>query len=728
MPFEILERYRTGHNIGPEESDNQFNNFGQLRNDRRFRDMTRISTPNYLSFLSKLSSTKSLLSQYHRKAMLYLQRAACKCCTAGSYGPVALGRFDHFADNIELFEEKSDRYIMLEDWALEAVINNLGIKVSEDDYGKILEDYSILRKYSDARLDRLVDLLDQYRLELASDRRDTLFMEMKDIFQGITNPHVNSVTGRKKDYESRETFFELEKRPFSFLVGSKLKKDLDILNSIFGAYLTLLTKKLLDNIPSDKTEEFVIHNFLRYSEETIQEMIDKGISSPDMIDYPYQVMPPMFAPDISVEFGENGHVIIIGEIHVSATVISNPMFEFRKNELVDKFVSAIRKITMDRIDFQPYILQKGKDFTHHIPINIQNEIVTQANKISNKYTRVYAYRSTNQHDPKKLLFFPLAIGRRLIYNSTSSDMEMWARDYLPGVVLRLAKVLCPETHSRTTLRESVWIDLPDIKLPRKITGGFVMRMMDAIHNWQLHNKLPDKMFIRYSPSRKPIFVDVQNPFLVYEMLKLSSKGVSISPYLPHNLWLRDSEGSYCSEFRYMVCPKKELEIFDGDGPTILYLPGYNPRLDELISLRQSLNRDGYKVIMPLLNYNRPFREICIDVTRMIEQFSVDVVIGFSFGGAVALNLSSRVGKTFVLNTFFERKQVPYEHREPIDVRAFRVPKSTVVISAIHDTRIDPANSESIAQFFELKHIPVEADHMFSDSQEILHNMIKNELA
>ena len=202
IPLEYLDSFNfesnfldslNKENIGTENIYNKINLFlfnsrkqlFTLIKDKKLRDMTRISSQNYRIFLRKLESF-SLLSQYHRKLLLYLQRGCTKCCTAGSYGPVAIGIFEHSAQNLDVNRIELSNYILLESWFLQKIISSLCIRLNEKKFHKIMENYTLLRCLNINKLNDLVNLIDQYRVCDDPDIKDIIFSGILDLSYELT--------------------------------------------------------------------------------------------------------------------------------------------------------------------------------------------------------------------------------------------------------------------------------------------------------------------------------------------------------------------------------------------------------------------------------------------------------------------------------------------------------------------------------------------------------------
>lgn len=762
IPIQIMDNFRISDNSLSKDINRFRKEINLVLKDPRLRDMMRVSTPNYESMIAKIKNSKSLLSQYHRKMLMYLQRGTSKCCTAGRYGPVSIGEFEHSATNLQLFEDSKASFIMIEDWALNLLLESLNLKVDEEDFHRLMEDYSTLKKFGVKELNSFVDLIDEYKNSFSVNKRDQLFEKIKLLFKEITgtsnwNKHDEK---RRKDYESRAIFYELGKREGTFQIGNTLKKDFDNINQIIGIYLTLLTKKLLEQInkqqinSEDDIAKFVFEKFHSFSEKVVEEIIENNISNFLAVNYPFKVLPPIFSPDITVagknldSINRGKYHLVIGEIHVSATVISNPMYEFKREKLIDCFVSALKGITNERIDFQGYKIEQDKDFTHHLPVSIQTEIISENNKTSNDKKRVYAYRSNKylakKDDLQELLFFPLAIGRKLIYNyHKDQKWGMWARDYIPNTLMRISKALFPELHSKLVMREEKELSPPRIIHQKNISEDFIFKMMDETNKWQDINKLGDKIFVRYSPTRKPIYVDLKNPFLVYELIKLSQNEmtITVSEFNPNeeHLWLSDKEGNYNSEFRYMVCPYNEVEK-DGTSTNLkkcLYIPGYKSRLDELTIMKSELVKNGINVDSLNLDYNRPFEEICKNIASKASEY--DAIVGLSFGAIVAMKVSEKLKMipVFSINPFFERKKAVRKMGynkciEDISVGKFSLKNTDLTLIATKDDlKLDIKNSKQIKkQFSNAKLVELEkGGHLITDeeSQKMISSLIINKI-
>lgn len=621
------------------------NKIKDLLSDHRLRDMMRLSTFNYKIFMKKILNSNSLLSQYQRKLLLYLQRGTLKCCTAGSYGPIANGEFEHSCKNLQIFKENEERSIIIEDWALNLILNSSGIKIKQEEYYKIMENYQLLNKFNNRKLDLLVQFFDKYKKNVKSNKRDVIFEEILKLFEDITGVNKKTIEPnqkRKKDYESRSIFYELGKRNLSFQIGQDLKKDFDLINKIIGIYLTLLTKKFLDNIKNntkinndEEITKYIFDNFHDFSEFVVEQIINNKITDFSRIDYPYEIMPPIFSPDITISskniesINKGEYKLVVGEIHISATIISNPMYEFKREKLIDNFISALKQITNDKIDFQGYKIQKNKDFTHYLPLIIQKDIINEFNKTANNNKKIYAYRSdkylANKDQLYQLLFFPLSIGRKLIFNYHKEEKwDMWAKDYIPNILKRISRALYPKLDKKIIIRKEQKIKLPKIHLPRSITETFIFDMMKCIKEWQKINNVDEEIFVRYNPERKPIYVNLKNPFLVYEFIKLSSvaETISISKFYPdkNQQWLSDKEGNYASEIRYMVCPCIDEQKLENPKNKVIaiFLPGYKSRLDELYFIKKELFNSGVDIKSLIIDYNQNFEELSKKISNQIK--------------------------------------------------------------------------------------------------------------
>ncbi len=738
----------------------------QQINNPQLRDMIRISSDNFKSFIKNIESSNSLLSQHHRKLMLYLQRGTFKCCTAGSYGPVTIGEFEHSCNNIELFKDSNESFFMMEDWALNAILKSQKIKVSEKEYHDIMENYSLLKKFNNLKLNSIVGYIDKYKTEKNSYKRDKIYSDLITNFKDLTNESKkNYESNRKKDYESRSIIYELQKRGFSFQIGKQLKKDFDCLNKIFGIYLGVLINKFLQNLEhtiqkndNETIKRYIFKNFHDFSEEAIKEIAEKKIRNFSDINYQHKVLPPIFSPDITVlskdinSINKGDYKLVIGEIHVSATVISNPMYEFERRKLIDCFVSALRSITKKKICFNGYDIKKDKDFTHHLPLSIQNDIIAKANEDCDPESIIYAYRSNKPpkdlNELQNLLFFPLAIGRRLIYNSDREEKSpMWSRDYLPTVIKRLSKILFPEFEEKILLREEFSLKPPKIKFKNEIKLGFIFNIMKKVSTWRKNNSLSNQIFIRYDSNRKPIYIDLRNPYLVYEFLKISQnlEKVWVSNFLPDNdnQWLHVGSDNFCSEFRYMVCPEIDSKTDISVNPlhNFIYLPGYKSRLTEVSLFKKILSENNINVESLNIDYNQDFDIISKNVLNYINsKYDGPVsLIGLSFGCALAFNLANlageKISRIFCLNPFYSRSNVlddlGYKRNfQEICIKdIFNKNVNATLFTALDDKKINPLNSEKIMNLSEninIYKIPG-SDHIFSnpvDQKTLSEHVIK----
>ncbi len=72
-------------------------------------------------------------------------------------------------------------------------------------------------------------------------------------------------------------------------------------------------------------------------------------------------------------------------------------------------------------------------------------------------------------------------------------------------------------------------------------------------NIKIEYNLPDNFFINLTSQQKPIYIDINNPFLVEIFFQeiANVEDVIISEMLPNieDLHLKDENGKYCSEFR-----------------------------------------------------------------------------------------------------------------------------------------------------------------------------------
>lgn len=731
--------------------------------DNRLRDMIRISTPNYSSFIKSLYESKSLLSQYYRKLMMYLQRGMTKCCTAGSYGPVAIGEFEHSSKNISLFKEKAVRFIKIEDWALRQILKKHGISVSDINYLKLLEDYHLLKDFNNEELNEIVKLLDEFADCLSIEERDIAYNKIIALFDSLIGMKSKPIISleRRKDYEGRAVLYELAKRDFSFQVGSQLKKDIDLINNIFGIYLSLVIKKIIQEVfhnsklnSSSEIAEYIFSNFKDISDTCVNSIIRDKICSFSGIDYPYEIMPPIFSPDLSLEaaskeaINKGDYKIVMGEIHVSSTVISNPMYEFERAKLMGTFISSLKSITNDQLIFDKFSLKDDMDFTYHLPLGFQEEVVNIFNKDARGKSRIYSYRGLhfdNKSQLSNFLFFPLFIGKRLIFGTyKEKNYTMWSRDYLPGVILRIAKELYPSLYSRLLIRKGKIVDAPKISFPENIKPHFVFDMFKEISMWKEKNGISDEIFVKYSDIRKPIYINLKNPLLVYEFFKLSKtlSNIEVLDFLParNNLWLHDDGGQYCSEFRYMVCPFTDSrKIFSpANSKTLIYFSGIYGGVDELVHVKNKLFEAGFNIDVLNIDYNRDFDEVANEVAKYIrDNYSEKIsIFGISLGAVLSFKVATLLGNKvkfiFPVNPFYQRSNITrmkdYEKNfQNFSVKDFLPDTKIVLFSGGSDSRIPPTESLKISKLRkDILFMRVdEADHMFSrqEHQEVIANKI-----
>src|SRR5581483_3567076 len=68
--------------------------------------------------------------------------------------------------------------------------------------------------------------------------------------------------------------------------------------------------------------------------------------------------------------------------------------------------------------------------------------------------------------------------------------------------------------------------------------------------------LPERVFVHTPAEPKPIYIDFQDIFALELLIHLASQSevitfVEMFP-APHDLWLRDEQGHYCSELRLLL--------------------------------------------------------------------------------------------------------------------------------------------------------------------------------
>jgi hypothetical protein len=379
-----------------------------------------------------------------------------------------------------------------------------------------------------------------------------------------------------------------------------------------------------------------------------------------------------------------------------------------------------------------------QDFTHYIPLAIQQDIIKNANNTSEDEMITYSYRTDvplgEKEELSSLLFFPLAIGRRLIFNSIKdSSCDMWSRNYFPSIVKRIVDALYPELSARILLRQEFEVQSPKNILTNKISINSIFHIMKEASSWKQKNALSDELFIRYDQSRKPIYINLKNPFLVYEFMRLTKEkeNISVSNSIPdiNGLWLSNEEGQFSTEFRYMVAPYTTNEILQGkrDGITVLYLPGYKSRLDELVYMKKALAEQGITVDVQMLDYNRPVHEILLQMKEYIasQRYQNLVVIGLSYGAVIAIKLleasTNALSRVIAINPFYDRGEVLTDLKyrgsyEQITLRDSTFDYSKlVVITALQDANISPAQSTKIVNKSEkVKQYSIPGNHTFSN--------------
>ncbi|MBN1941058.1 MAG: hypothetical protein JW772_02645 [Candidatus Diapherotrites archaeon] len=519
---------------------------------REFRDMVRASSPQYNIFLRRLKEAKGFMNQYERKMVLYIQRAATKCGTAGSYGPVAIGCFGS-ENNIEVTLESAKNYVLLEGWALDAIAKSLKLNLSEKEFHDIMEfPAKLLEKTGNSDVEKFVGLVNLYAALESPNAKDLAFEKINRAFKKIAEQKKQRTEKIAGDYESRAVIYELAKRNRKFAIGSELEREIKRINELFGNYLAKVSEKLFFEKEQENEEEFLFKNFARVSEGILKEKDWRKKNS--------RILPPIFSPDIAIsaknidELNKGKYKIVLGEIHVAPTLFSSPMYAFERNRAIEE---TVKKMPRKKISLVIYSPNREDNFTQQLPVNMLKEIVA---KVNGDKEMCWAYRAKPEcRNSTSLLFFPLAIGRKLIFfDKHEKDFRMWSSEYLPQIILRLLEKFAPEIHKKAEVRKTKIVETPEFKAPKKLNEFFMKRFIGEYEKWREENNVPKHVFFRYSPVRQPLFVDFSLPHLVYEFFKIAGakQKVSFTKFSPNEneTWFGNSEENFCTEFRYMVIP------------------------------------------------------------------------------------------------------------------------------------------------------------------------------
>jgi hypothetical protein len=111
------------------------------------------------------------------------------------------------------------------------------------------------------------------------------------------------------------------------------------------------------------------------------------------------------------------------------------------------------------------------------------------------------------------------------------------------------------TYGRLILKRRSWDILPK-KLPALGQPGENLDSYLAWRQWARKLDMPRHVFVKLSDEPKPIYVDFANPLSLDLLANLCKKSQTMRfsemRPSPDELWLRDSRGRYCSEFRTSV--------------------------------------------------------------------------------------------------------------------------------------------------------------------------------
>lgn len=150
----------------------------------------------------------------------------------------------------------------------------------------------------------------------------------------------------------------------------------------------------------------------------------------------------------------------------------------------------------------------------------------------------------------------------LWFRDTSTGIEADLVSVVPGDFHRACFALAGEIlgaaeaprlrFGRVVLKRRAWRlaaeDLPRRPRPAEDAAAFA-----EWSGWARRRGFPRHVFVKLASQPKPVFVDFRNPFSLEQLASLARDGGAINVTemrpAPHELWLSDPRGHYCSEFR-----------------------------------------------------------------------------------------------------------------------------------------------------------------------------------
>lgn len=567
--------------------------------DRRFRDMIRVSTPHAHTFLFHLQRKAEIPNQYQRKAYLYLQRATMKTDTAGSYGPIAFGRFDYSSEkNFVTTTVPKVSSVMIEPWALNTLLDKMNVQKSFMKFFEVALKPNLLLNegHFPPSFKQLINLIVQYAKETDPLKRDKQYDRMCRLFHKITgiDPWIRSREREEiaTSYEGRCISFEIANRDFCFSIGSNLRDDVIKICENTGLLLAISISKMvqrlrdrgicsISNEPEDikRFEETVSDSLDIFLEQSANEVEKGSYSISNQSDYP---APPVFSIDLAISspsleaVNRNEYKIILSEIHVAPAFFTVPFWVSDHEKILHEVTSAISRLignskaslVTGNFDLTKTFKGNYREFVFKTCLEAQNQsaIVSSAEK------ELQWFQGAKPNHPIELsniLFFPLSIGSNVrifekqIDSLTFKDGAriLWTQEKLPKLVQKVIKRMDPQLAKRISTREFMLANSEPIPaVARKTTPSNMFSWLFRMWRWKEKLGLPSRLFAWCSPSDKPIFIDFAIPHSLHELYRLRGRSLNlplvVSPLSPseENFVLEDSEGKYASEIRLMAFP------------------------------------------------------------------------------------------------------------------------------------------------------------------------------
>lgn len=163
--------------------------------------------------------------------------------------------------------------------------------------------------------------------------------------------------------------------------------------------------------------------------------------------------------------------------------------------------------------------------------------------------RLYLSR---RHEPGGLLFYPPSYG---VPDALYAPFAVFSYPLMRSIPLRLEEHTPRIEIGGAVYQRERW-DLTTAVLPELSGQQASFDLLLAFARFRQRFKLPERVFVHTPGEPKPIYIDFQDIFALEMLTHLASQSevitfVEMYP-APHDLWLRDEQGCYCSELRLLL--------------------------------------------------------------------------------------------------------------------------------------------------------------------------------